>query len=56
MTFYKYYLENHVLGRKHIFEKFKDMDAPKRTLKSFDSVVTRTRKRVDSKERKWAFD
>jgi CTP-dependent riboflavin kinase len=32
MTLYKYYLENHVLGRKHIFDKFKDMGAPKRTL------------------------
>ena len=29
---YKNYLENHTLGRKHIFERFKNMDAPKRTL------------------------
>jgi len=30
MTFYNYYLENHVLRRKHIFDRFKDMGATKK--------------------------
>jgi len=30
MTLYKCYLENHVLGRNHIFDRIKDMGAPKK--------------------------
>ena len=36
---YAYYLKNHALGRKHIFEKFKDSGAPKRTLNHWISLL-----------------
>ena len=28
-------MENYVLGRKHIFDKFKDIGAPKKTLNNW---------------------
>ena len=31
----KYYQKNHALGRRHFFENFKDMGAPKRTLNNW---------------------
>ena len=36
---YAYYLKNHALGRKHIFEKFKDSGTPKRTLNHWINLL-----------------
>jgi hypothetical protein len=36
---YKYYQKNHGLGRKHIFDKFISMGAPKRTLNHWLSML-----------------
>ena len=39
-----YYLKNHGLGRKHVFDKFVDMGAPKRILNHWLSLLEQNKK------------
>ncbi len=50
-TLYKFYVKNRNLGRKQIFEKFRELDAPKRSLNRWLTILEE--KKIIEKEKSY---